>query len=64
MKTGFRVYSDFRRADEKLIKELSDIPSANISDSMNRMYAMYGGIRPFNGKKNCRQYSDRKTACR
>ena len=51
MKTGFRVYSDFRRADEKLIKELSDIPSANISDSMNRMYAMYGGIRPFNGKK-------------
>lgn len=51
MKTGFRVNSDFRRADEKLIKDLSDIPSANISDSMHRMYAMYGGIRPFSGKK-------------
>lgn len=44
---GFRQYLDIDRPDPSLIALLEGIPTPNIDDNMNRMYAIHG-LRPFN----------------
>jgi len=44
---GFRVVEAIERAPEDLIAELGEFPTPDISDQMNRLYAMNSAIRPF-----------------
>lgn len=45
---GFRIFSDFKRPDPKLVNGFAGIPTSNISDMMNRLYNTNGTIKPFN----------------
>ena len=42
-KPGFRVVSEFKRADQALLEAFAGASSAQIADSMARMGAMDGG---------------------
>ncbi len=44
---GFRQYTQMNRPDSSLIALLKGIPTPNIDDNMNRMYAVHG-LRAFN----------------
>jgi RraA family protein len=50
MPIGFRIFPDFKRPDKALIEQFAGIPSSNIGDCMERLYCMYGGLRPYNKK--------------
>jgi len=41
---GFRLKTDFHRLNSDLIKKFADFPSTDISDLLNRMYAVDPGI--------------------
>ncbi len=51
MSVGSRAFLNIERPDASLIEAFREIPSANIGDCMQRMYCMFGGIKPFNGIK-------------
>lgn len=42
---GFRIRLDFKRPSKEIIEEYSKFESPDISDMLNRMYAMHSGIR-------------------
>lgn len=44
---GFRVARDFERMPPDIIQALSCFPTPDISDQMNRLYAMNSSIRPY-----------------
>jgi len=44
---GFRMIEDIERPPAKLVKELGRYPTGDISDLMNRLYAMNSSIRPY-----------------
>ncbi|KAB2784215.1 RraA family protein [Brucella anthropi] len=46
---GFRVADDFRRPANDLVEKFRVIPTAIISDNMNRVFAGGSGLRPFHG---------------
>ena len=46
---GFRIRLDVDRPSEKLVKELGQFDTPDISDILNRMYAMNNGIRNLTG---------------
>ena len=46
---GFRIRADFPRLDPILIEQLSSFPTPDISDLLNRMYALAPGIRCLTG---------------
>lgn len=49
---GKRIYMDFQRPDPSLIERFRDIPVANLSDCMNRLFVMRSRIHPIGaGKK-------------
>ena len=45
---GFRVFPP-RRAPKELVEAYRDLPTANISDNMNRLNGVSAGIRPVHG---------------
>src|SRR6185369_17663138 len=45
-KVGFRVRTDWTRPDEALLAAFGTASSAQVADSMSRLGAMDGGIRP------------------
>lgn len=46
---GFRIKDDFQRPANDLIDKFRSIPTAIISDNMNRVFAGGPGLRPFHG---------------
>lgn len=46
MSIGFRIVSDCARADQSLVDAFANIPTAIISDNMNRMFAGGPTLRP------------------
>lgn len=46
MSIGFRIASDCTRADQSLVDAFAEIPTAIISDNMNRMFAGGPTLRP------------------
>src|ERR1035437_7749140 len=44
---GFRVIKTIERAPADLIRELGEFSTPDISDEMNRLYAMNSSIRPY-----------------
>lgn len=46
---GFRIKDDFQRPGNDLIEKFRSIPTAIISDNMNRVFAAGPGLRPFHG---------------
>lgn len=46
MSIGFRIVSDCARADQSLVDAFAEIPTAIISDNMNRMFAGGPTLRP------------------
>ncbi|MFK4826210.1 RraA family protein [Paenochrobactrum sp. BZR 588] len=46
---GFRIKDDFQRPANDLIEKFRSIPTAIISDNMNRVFAGGPGLRPFHG---------------
>ena len=46
---GFRVKTDFQRPDERLTDQLKRFPTPDVSDLLNRMYAMNPAIRCLTG---------------
>lgn len=49
---GFRIKKDFPRLDSFLMEELSSFPTPDISDLLNRMYALNPAIRCLTGCAN------------
>jgi len=44
---GFRQYNNIKRPDRKLVELFRGLPTPNIDDNMNRMFALRG-LRPYN----------------
>jgi RraA family protein len=44
---GFRMIDEIERVPAELVRELGAFPTPDISDQMNRLYAMNSSIRPF-----------------
>ena len=47
---GFRVQTDFQRLDEALYQQLAEFATPDISDLLNRLYAMNPAIRCLTGE--------------
>lgn len=43
---GKRIYSDFERPSKELVEQFREIPVANLSDCMNRLFVMRSRIHP------------------
>lgn len=43
---GLRIFKDFQRPDPELIQAFRDIPVANISDCMGRLFCLHSSIKP------------------
>lgn len=49
MNIGYQIYKDFPRLSLNKIKQLKDIPIANIGDACNRMICLNHSIHSMNG---------------
>lgn len=45
---GFRIFTKYDKPDKELVEKFKNIPVANISDTMGRIYCIDHAIRPFN----------------
>lgn len=45
---GFREFLDFPRPEQEVVELFRGLPTPNIDDNMNRLYAMSNGMRPYN----------------
>ncbi|MBS6643116.1 MAG: RraA family protein [Clostridiaceae bacterium] len=43
---GLRIYEDFKRPDPELVEAFRNIPVANISDCMGRLFCLHSSIKP------------------
>jgi regulator of RNase E activity RraA len=48
---GYRIYKNFSRPSQELLKQLDGIPIANLGDCMNRRAAISSAIQSVNGKR-------------
>ena len=48
---GFMIRSEFERPDQALIDGFADFETADVSDAMNRLYAMSGEIKNLSNDK-------------
>lgn len=52
MSVGFRINSQFDRVTSEMVKQFKDLPVANVSDAMSRLYAGGSKLRPMHREGN------------